>query len=115
MSKSIHPLWWSLFGAGGTVAALLVPVHILLTGIALPAGWLDQALSYERLLALVTHPLARLYLFVLISLPLFHWAHRFRYVVHDLGLKGVRPIVAVASYGGAIAGSLVAAFVLITL
>lgn len=115
MSKSIDPLWWSLFGAGGTIAAFLVPAHILLTGIALPAGWLGQYLEYERLLALVTHPIGRLYLFVLISLPLLHWAHRFRYVVHDLGLKGGRTVVAIACYGSAVLGTLAAAFVLITL
>ena len=32
---------------------------------------------------LFSHPLVRLYCFVLISLPLFHWAHRFRFTLVD--------------------------------
>ena len=36
MAKSNEPIWWSLFSAGGVVAALLVPVRIFLTGIAWP-------------------------------------------------------------------------------
>src|SRR5437870_9282625 len=73
MPRSITPFLWLLFSAGGTVAALLFPVHILLTGLAVPLGWVN-APSYESVLGLVRNPVARLYLFVFVSLPLFHWA-----------------------------------------
>lgn len=115
MARSNDPFWWALFSAGGVVAAFLVPVHIALTGIAAPAGWVRQSFEYQRVLALVSHPVNRLYLFVLISLPLFHWAHRFRFVLVDLGLRGGRGLVAVACYGSAIAGAILAAAVLIKL
>src|SRR2546422_886068 len=78
MAGTREPFWWSLFAAGGAVAALLAPVQIALTGIVVARGWAGQSFTYDRALALVSHPLSRLYLFVLISLPLFHWAHRFR-------------------------------------
>ena len=39
----------------------------------LPPGWLE-APRHAALRGLVRHPLTRLYLFVFISLPLFHWA-----------------------------------------
>ncbi len=59
------------------------------------------------------HPLARLYLFVLISLPLFHWAHRFRYTLYDgLQLKHLTRFIAVICYGAALAGSAAAAYTL---
>src|SRR6516225_7668658 len=81
MSKrSNEPFLWMLFSAGGVVAAMLIPIHLFLFGVAFPLGWLDGP-SYANLLALVSHPLARLYLFVLCALPLFHWAHRFRYTL----------------------------------
>jgi fumarate reductase subunit D len=115
MARSNDPFWWLLFGAGGIVAAFLVPVQIVLTGIAAPAGWVRQPFEYHRMLALVAHPVTRIYLFVLISLPLFHWAHRFRFVLIDLGLGASRGLVAAACYGGAIAGSILAAVVLIRL
>ena len=114
MAKSNEPIWWSLFSAGGVVAALLIPVHIILLGIAGPLGWLGDALNYGRMADLVAHPIVRLYCFVLISLPLFHWAHRFRFTLVDLGLHSINMLLAVVCYGAAIAGTLIAAQVLWT-
>src|ERR1039458_4496418 len=73
---------WLLFSAGGVVAAVLIPIQLFLFGLAFPLGWLPQP-SYEHLMALAHSPLARLYLFVMCSLPLFHWAHRFRFTLYD--------------------------------
>ncbi len=115
MRKSSEPVFWSLFGAGGVIAAFLAPIHIVLTGIVGPAGGLESALEYERVLALVSHPVTKLYLFVLISLPLFHWAHRFRFTVVDLGLRASKRGIAFATYGSAAIGSILSALVLIRL
>ncbi|MGH2348886.1 MAG: fumarate reductase subunit FrdD [bacterium] len=115
MTKSTEPFWWSLFAAGGAVAAFLVPVQILLTGIAAPLAWTPEAFAYTRILALATHPLTKLYLFVLIAFPMFHWAHRFRFTLVDLGLKGGRRLVAAACYGTAIVVMTLTAIVLIRL
>jgi succinate dehydrogenase subunit D len=110
MARPITPFLWLLFSAGGTVAALLFPVHLFLSGLAFPLGWLP-APRYEFLRALVEHPLTRLYLFVLISLPLFHWAHRFRYTLYDgLQLKHLTLLIAVLCYGAALMGSALAAY-----
>lgn len=107
--RSTEPFWWLLFAVGGTVAAFLVPVHIALSGIVLTTGWVREAFAYERVLALVSHPISRLYLFVMISLPLFHWAHRFRFTLVDLGMKKLDGPIAFVCYGAAIAGTIVAA------
>ena len=113
MAKSNEPIWWSLFSAGGVVAAFLIPIHIFLTGIAWPLGMIpSESLAFDNLQTLLSSPLARLYCFILISLPLFHWAHRFRFTLLDLGLKGVSTLIAVLCYGAAIAGTVVAAVVL---
>jgi fumarate reductase subunit D len=110
--RTLTPFLWLLFSAGGTVAALLFPVHLFLTGLAFPLGWL-QAPSYDSLRTLVAHPLTRLYLFVLVSLPLFHWAHRFRYTLYDgLQLKHLTALIAVLCYGAALVGTAVAAYTL---
>jgi len=113
MARSNEPIWWSLFSAGGVVAAFLVPIHIILFGLAGPLGLLPEgALDYGRMADLVAHPIVRLYCFVLISLPLFHWAHRFRFALVDLGIRGLDTLIAVLFYGAAIAGTLIAASVL---
>jgi fumarate reductase subunit D len=103
---------WGVFSVGGTIAALLFPVHMFLSGLAFPLGWLD-APSFEALRALVQHPVVRLYLFVLISFPLFHWAHRFRYTLYDvLQLYHLTVLIAVLCYGAALVGTAVAAYTL---
>ena len=112
--NTIEPLWWGLFGAGGFVAALLLPIHILISGIFIPMGAVPfDAYSPYRLDNVLANPIVKLYLFVLISLPLFHWAHRFRYFLFDLGIRGARLPIAVLCYGAAIVGTIVAALVLI--
>src|SRR5438105_12393404 len=111
MPKTIEPLWWSLFSAGGVVSALLTPITMILTGIAIPFG----SISAESLYLLIQHPLARLYLFLQISPPLFHGAHRSLFTLVDLGLKPLRLPLSVVLYGGAIAGSGLAALLLIRL
>src|SRR3989454_12815690 len=109
MPRSITPFLWLLFSAGGTVAALLFPAHLLLTGLAFPLGWLEPP-SHEVLLTLLRHPLTRLYVLALISLPLFHGAHRFRYTLYDrLQLKHLTALIAALCYGAALAGTALAA------
>jgi len=101
-----------LFSAGGVVAAMVIPVHLILFGVAFPLGWLD-APSYQSLVTLVRHPITRLYLFVLCSLPLFHWAHRFRYTLYDgLQIKHLNELINTFCYGGAILGTVLAAYLL---
>jgi fumarate reductase subunit D len=110
--RPITPLLWLLFSAGGTVAALLFPVHLFLTGLAVPLGWLE-APGYESLYTLLRHPVTRLYLFVLIALPLFHWAHRFRYTLYDgLQVKHLTTLIVVLCYGTALVGTALAAYTL---
>jgi len=112
MARPVTPFLWFLFSAGGTVAALLFPVHLILNALAFPLGWLP-APSYESLRTLVAHPVTRLYLFVIVSLPLFHWAHRFRYTLYDgLQLKHLTALIAVLCYGAALLGSALAAYTL---
>lgn len=104
------PLLWAVFSAGGTTAALLYPVHLLFTGFAFPLGW-SALPGHDALLGLARHPIARLYLFVLIAAPLFHWAHRFRYTLYDgLQLKHLERPIAALCYGAAVVGTVLAAY-----
>ena len=97
---------------GGVVAAFFIPVHLFLFGLAFPLGWLTPP-SYESLGAIARHPLVRLYLFVLCSLPLFHWAHRFKYTLYDgLQIKHLNEVINTFCYGGAIVGTILAAYLL---
>jgi fumarate reductase subunit D len=110
--RSNEPFVWLLFSAGGVVAALLVPIHLFLFGLAFPLRWLN-APGYDAVLALVRGQIGRLYLLVLCILPLFHWAHRFRYTLYDgLQIKHLNELVMTFCYGGAIVGSAIAAYLI---
>jgi fumarate reductase subunit D len=108
-------VFWALFSAGGMVAAFLIPINVAILGIASAAGWLpDDALSFERVLGLVRHPLVKVYLGVLVVMPLYHWAHRFRFAVHhQLGVHGWKRLVATLCYGTAVVGTALTVWVLL--
>lgn len=106
MKRSNEPVFWALFGAGGMLSALVAPVLVFITGIALPLGWLLPPAAWDRarLLSWLQHPAARLLLLVVISLFLFHACHRLLHSLHDLGLRTGRA-AAVACYGFAALGT----------
>ena len=111
-----EPFWWGLFSAGGVVAALVVPIHIIIAGLAVPLGLLGaDAVGYTHMRALLGNPLVKLYLFVLVALPLFHAAHRLRFALKDMGLKLPGQVLGMVLYGGAILGTLVAGFIIVGL
>ena len=110
--RTIEPLLWLLFSAGGVLAALFLPILLLLFGLAFPLGWLAPP-NHEHLLAVLHHPLTRGALFLLCMLALFHWAHRFRYTLYDgLQIKHLNELINLLCYGGAIAGSVATAYLL---
>jgi fumarate reductase subunit D len=111
----MEAMFWLLFSAGGMMAAFLFPIHVVILGIATAAGWLpEDAFSYERIVRFVGNPLVKLYLWGLVSLPLYHWAHRFRYIVHhQLGIHGGKRLIAFACYGTAVAGTILTGVVLL--
>lgn len=97
------PLFWLLFAGGGTASAMLLPIMLFITGIAVPAGWV----THQELLSIVRNPVTRVVLAGLVLLFLFHWAHRFRYALVDLGI-GWLGRQAWLFYGLALAGSVAA-------
>jgi fumarate reductase subunit D len=110
--RSAEPLLWMLFSAGGVLAALLLPSVVALFGLAFPLGWIAPP-EHGHLLAVLRQPLTRVVLFFLCMLSLFHWAHRFRYTLYDgLQIKHLNEVVNLFCYGGAIVGSVWAAYVL---
>ena len=106
--RSNEPLFWSLFSGGGMVMALLAPALIVLVGFLLPAG----DVSFSRLHGIVTNPIGRVVLFGVASLTFFHWAHRFRHVLVDIGLRRFSLALAGVCYLTAVAGTVWAALVM---
>ncbi len=112
--RRVEPILWLLFSAGGVLAALFLPVLILLFGLAFPLGWITPP-DHAHLRTVVSHPLSLIFLVVMLVLLLFHWAHRFRYTLYDgLQLKQMKGPIALLCYGGAVLGSVASVLVLWT-
>lgn len=111
--RSNAPVFWSLFGAGGVVSALLGPALVLIVGVAVPlgAGLSHDALGYPRMLAVAQSIPGKLFLFGVISLFLWHAAHRIYHCLHDFG---VHPglFTKLCLYGSALGGTAAAALLL---
>lgn len=103
MAKSNKPIFWSLFAAGGTLAAFLAPVLVLLFLLA-ALGYAPSLFSYTQLHAFAAHWFGKLFLWGVISLFLWHAAHRLRVTLHDFGLRQ-DAIVAIVVYLAAALGT----------
>ncbi|VBB68770.1 Fumarate reductase subunit D [invertebrate metagenome] len=88
MAQSHKPIIWGPFAAGGTLAALIMPVLIFITGVAVPLGILPtEIVSYDRAVVFAGTWFGKLILFVFVVLPAWHAAHRTRITLHDFGVR----------------------------
>lgn len=110
--RSAEPFLWLGFSAGGVASALLLPILLLLFGLAFPLDWISPP-DHAHLLAVVRNPLTRIVLFGAAALALVHAAHRLRFTLYDgLQLKRLKDLIATACYGGALLGTVIAAYLL---
>ena len=115
MRRSPEAFWWSLFSAGGVMAAIFMPALVLVTGFLLPfREGAEAGAGYEHVHGIVSFWLMRLVLFGVLALTLFHCAHRIRHILLDLGLRGLGTPLSVGCYGLAFLGTGVAGYLLLT-
>lgn len=105
--RSHEPVFWALFGAGGMVVALVIPAMVIVTGFAWPLGLMsDGALSHARMTGFAGSLPGALALFAVISLTLWHAAHRIFHSLHDFGVTRGLGAWKVTCYGAALLGTL---------
>ncbi len=114
MKRSNEPIFWSLFGAGGMLAALIGPALVFITGIAVPFGliYAPDTMSYANMHAFAQNWIGKIFLFAVVSLFLWHAAHRIHILLHDFGVHAVTA-VRVLTYGFALLGTLAAGYALL--
>lgn len=112
----VHLAYWFLFAQGGVLAAILIPVHIVVQGILGPIGIVPVVdRHYDTWINVLGNPIVKLYLLVLIALPFFHFAHRLRYLLVDVGVPAAKSVPAQAIfYGGAVVVTLITIWILLT-
>ena len=109
----LEPVIWLLFGAGMMVGGFVLPAWIATVGLGL--GVADDALSYDRMHAIFTHPIGRLVALAAMALPLWGGAHHLRHVSIDLGGLQRDALVGGLLYALALGGSLAAIVAVVTL
>jgi fumarate reductase subunit D len=99
-SRSLSPIFWLLFGAGGMLSALFGPALILITGVMAPMGLglPETFLSYDSAHAFAQHPLGKLVALVVISLFFWHGAERVFLTLKDMK-AGPSLLLKLATYG----------------
>jgi fumarate reductase subunit D len=114
--RSNEPLFWSLFGAGGVVAAMVLPALVVITGLAWPLGLMSEgALGYPRISQFAGSLIGGLAVLVVISLTLWLAAHRVFHSLHDFGVHRGLGFWKVVFYGGAAVGALWTALMILRL
>ena len=114
MKRRAEPFWWSLFGAGGVMSALFLPILLLIFGVAVPLGWVDVP-PHSELTAILDLILVRLVLLAIVVLSFIHWAHRFRFTLYEgLQLHHLNKIIAYICYGTAIVLGIFGGYVFLT-
>ena len=88
MKRANDPIFWSLFGAGGMLAALVGAALVFVTGIGVPLGILvsQDLMRYQRMLDFAHHWLGKVIVFAVIVLFLWHAALRIFHMLHDFGV-----------------------------
>ena len=107
-----HSFWWFMFGNGGGIAAVFLPVIILVTGVLGPLGvknWMEDPQHFAWTLG---NPLVKLLLLVVVFLTFVHAAHRLRYTLFDLGLRGSVLALEGVCFCALILGSIIAVVLL---
>jgi len=110
MKRSNQPFFWLLFGAGGMLSALVGAMLAFITGIAAPLGLgVSTGLtSYSNAAAFARSVPGKLFLLVVVSLFLWHAAHRIFHSLHDFGVRS-GTVAWLACYGVALLGTVAAA------
>lgn len=104
MAKSNKPIVWGLFAAGGTVTAFVTPALVLVTLLA-ALGSATDMFNYAAMRTFAQNGLGKLVIFGILSLSLWHAAHRLRVTLHDFGIRADCQ-VAIAVYALAGLGTL---------
>lgn len=86
MAKSNKPIVWGLFAAGGQITAFITPVLVLLTLFA-AMRFSPSMFTYDSIHAFAANWLGKLIIFGVITLSLWHAAHRLRITAFDFGIR----------------------------
>src|SRR5579871_913460 len=112
--RSNRPLGWVMFGTGGFLVAFFFPIHILLTGVLQPLGWVPTP-DQHHMLTLLENPITRIYLAILLIFAFWHAGYRLRDTICDaFGVRALDFPIMLVCFIGAAAGTVATLWMLLT-
>ena len=114
--RSISPIFWLLFGAGGMLSAVFGPPLILITGLLGPTatGFPASFATYDHALAFAKNPIGKLVVLAVISLFFWHGAERLFLTLKDMKAAPL-PKLKVLTYGVAAAVTVITFLLLLVI
>ncbi|WP_392551775.1 fumarate reductase subunit FrdD [Orbus wheelerorum] len=107
LKRSNERLFLGLFNVGGMWAAIFAPAIIIITAFIIPFG---DAATRSYILKLMTMFTGKLFLFFMISLPIWYGLHRILHMLHDFNIHPRRGKL--LTYGLALAWTIHTAYIL---
>lgn len=107
LKRSNEPVFWGLFSAGGMWAAIFAPVVIVIIAFIIPFG---DVVTRSYILKLIGSTYGKVFLFLMISLPIWCALHRILHTLHDFNIHPKRGKL--LTYGLALAWTLHAGYIL---
>lgn len=107
LNRSNKPLFSVLLSVGGIWAAVFTPVMIIIIAYIIPFG---DAVTRSYILKLISMFTGKLFLFFMISLPIWYGLDRILYTLHDFNIYPKRGKL--LTYGLALAWTLHTGYIL---
>jgi len=114
VKRSIAPVFWLLFGAGGMLSALIGPALVLVTGLEAPTGIgiSPDFMSFDRATIFAHSVAGKFILFGVIVLFIWHGGERIYLTLRDMHAGGKLALMWIC-YGSAAALTLVTVIALV--
>ncbi len=109
----LEAILWLTFTLGGFIAAIYIPVIIVINNLAPRIGALSSDIvSYDSMLGRLD-PLTRIFFLIVVVASIYHGMHRFKFVLFDIGLLRFKTPIYVLVYAIIVIAALIAIYSLI--
>lgn len=111
----LEAVLWLTFTLGGFIAAIFVPIIILINNLGPGIGALSpEIVSYNSMIARLG-PLARIFFLIVVVASIYHGMHRFKFILLDIGFLKYKTSIYLVVYAIIVISAMAAIYSLIVI